>query len=244
MSTHTGSQPATSKTDDVSEDEVVAFLQQHSDFFERHPVLLTNMKLPHHRGSSAVSLVERQVALLRQRNTKNERKLRELIRVARANDALSAKIHALCLGLMNATSFEAAIERLEVALREEFSADRATLVLYDNLLAGDGYKNPFVRHVERDDRRLKAFATFRTGSRPRCGQMRDAQRDFLFGEDSAEIASAALVPLGEQSSLGMLGIGSRDSTHFHPAMSTDFLARLGEVISTAIQRYPRKSAAA
>ena len=64
-----------------------------------------------------------------------------------------------------------------------------------------------------------------------------------FGKDNLHIGSAALVPLGPECEQGMLAIGNNDSTHFHPGMSTDFLGRLGEVISVALKRHPLDSAA-
>lgn len=67
--------------------------------------------------------------------------------------------------------------------------------------------------------------------------MRDAQLSFLFHDDAAEIGSTAMVPLGEKSSAGFLAIGSTDKDRFHPGMSLEFLTRVGELISGALQRF-------
>jgi uncharacterized protein YigA (DUF484 family) len=95
----------------------------------------------------------------------------------------------------------------------------------------------FFRVVQREDEALSPFATFLKGSGPRCGQVRDAQRNFLFRADAEDIGSVALVPLGSKASIGFLAIGSVDSNRFHPGMSIDFLTRVGEVISGALNRY-------
>ncbi len=60
----------TSKLDDSgpSEAEIADYLQNNADFFERHATLLTKLKLPHSRGNATVSLVERQVSALREKN--------------------------------------------------------------------------------------------------------------------------------------------------------------------------------
>jgi uncharacterized protein YigA (DUF484 family) len=81
---------------------------------------------------------------------------------------------------------------------------------------------------------LKMFETLFDSGKPRCGQIRDSQRDFLFGAGTTEIGSAALVPLGPQASSGLLAIGSPDTERFHPTMSTEFLARIGELVSEAV----------
>ena len=46
----------------------------------------------------------------------------------------------------------------------------------------------------------KTFDSLLQSGKPRCGQIRDAQRDYLFGKDSIEIGSVALTPLGRQGS--------------------------------------------
>ena len=65
-----------------SEEDIAEYLHSHPDFFERHPKLLMGLKLAHQPGSSAISLVERQVAMLRQRNGDLERQLKDLVAVA------------------------------------------------------------------------------------------------------------------------------------------------------------------
>ena len=63
------------------------YLEANLDFFERHSELLSSLRLPHISGD-AVSLVERQISILRQKDRKMEYRLEELIEVARINDAL------------------------------------------------------------------------------------------------------------------------------------------------------------
>ena len=59
----------------LSETDVANFLGRHPDFFERHLPLLRRMHIPHPSGNTTISLVERQVAVLRQRNDELERRL-------------------------------------------------------------------------------------------------------------------------------------------------------------------------
>jgi uncharacterized protein YigA (DUF484 family) len=91
-----------------------------------------------------------------------------------------------------------------------------------------------LRIVDSKAGELKMFETLFESGRPRCGQIRDSQRDFLFGANNIEIGSAALVPLGPQPHFGLLAIGSPDAERFHPAMSTEFLARIGDLVSEAV----------
>ncbi|NGP52868.1 DUF484 family protein [Thioalkalivibrio sp. XN8] len=220
----------------AGDDQGVAdYLSENPDFFERHAGLLEQLRLPHHSGAATVSLVERQVSVLQDKNRGLERRLRELVQVARDNSTLSDKIHALAIRLLRAGDQAAVLAALEAGLREDFGAHEAVVVLFygsDEPLPPEGGR--FLRHARRGSSELLAFGTFMQQAKPRCGRIRDVQRDFLFPGESAVIASVAMVPLGAGCELGMLAIGSSDPHRFNPTMSTDFLARIGDLASAAL----------
>ena len=220
----------------IDEDAVASFLNENPDFFERQGTLLAQLKLPHSTGGQAVSLIERQVSVLRQRNDKLETQLRELVDVARGNDELADKIHALAVQLIAAPDPGGVVDMLEKQLRMEFNADRAVLVLFGRLGSGVEETGQFLRLADRGDESLGPFRSFLEGDAVRCGPVRDAQRDFLFGADNFEIGSIALIPLGDQSAIGFLAIGSRNADHFNPGVSIDFLSRLGQLVAAALAR--------
>nr|WP_298725421.1 DUF484 family protein [uncultured Steroidobacter sp.] len=227
--------PAASKLAGPSETEIADYLQNNVEFFERHATLLTKLKLPHSRGNATVSLVERQVSALREKNQSLESRLRELIDVARSNDVLAAKIHRLACRLVRARSAAALLDSMETSLREDFGASEWLLLLAPNRPTGfSGIDSRHLRMMDANAPELKMFDTLFESARPRCGQIRDSQRDFLFGAGTVEIGSAALVPLGREAGFGLLAIGSPDAQRFHPAMSTDFLARIGDLVSEAV----------
>ncbi len=219
----------------IDEDSIADYLQRNPDFFDRHASLLTRLKLSHSRGAATVSLIERQVVALREKSQTLEARLRELIDVARENDVLSDKIHKLACRLIRARTAPAILDGLETSLREDFGASEWLIVM------GSGQESELakissrhLRTVKQGAAELKMFDTLFDSGRPRCGQIRDSQRDFLFGANNIEIGSAALVPLGSQPHFGLLAIGSPDAEHFHPGMSTEFLARIGELVSEAV----------
>jgi len=218
----------------LTEDTIAEYLQANPEFFERHSGLLNSLRLPHDAGGPSVSLVERQVLVLRQKNLKLERKLKDLLDVARSNDALATRIHALAMRILATPDHAGAVQVLEEQLRISFNADQSVLVVFEDPANGVPASR-FLRVVGREDPAIAPFRTFLQSNAPRCGQVRDAQRDYLFGAGNVEIGSVALVPLGDKSEVGFLAIGSRDSDHFHPGMSIDFLARLGELVSCALR---------
>jgi hypothetical protein len=226
------------KQDAINDGSVTQYLETYPDFFERNGALLAKLRLPHLRDSGAtVSLVERQVEVLRDRNQALERKLSELVGVARANDALADRIHRLSQRLIRARSLLETINALETSLREDFDARDSVLLLF--VEQARGLEEPagrFLKTADPADAVVKTFESLLQSGKPRCGQIRDTQRDFLFGKDSIEIGSVALTPLGAKGALGLLAIGASDAERFHPAMSTEFLTRIGELLANALTR--------
>jgi uncharacterized protein YigA (DUF484 family) len=221
----------------LNDGSVAEYLQSAPDFFERNRQLLDKLRLPHGRREGAtISLVERQVELLRERNESAERKLRDLIEVARVNDQLTDRIHRLSLRLLGARSREECVAAIETSLREDFEAMHTVLMLFVDEAEEVGEDSRFVRMATREGAEAKMFEALLESGKPRCGQIRDTQRDYLFGKDTIEIGSVALTPLGPRGSLGILAIGASDSQRFNPGMSTEFLARIGELVSCALRR--------
>lgn len=226
------------KQESLNDNNVADYLATYPDFFERHSALLTKLRLPHVRESSAtVSLVERQVEVLRERNQTLERKLKELVDVARANDTLADRIHRLSQRLIRARTLSDTVNAVETSLREDFDARNSVLVLFledARDLHLDAAR--FLKLATPTDDAIKSFESLFASGKPRCGQIRDAQRDYLFGEDAMEIGSVALAPLGAKGNLGLLAIGASDAERFHPGMSTEFLSRIGELVTDSLVR--------
>ena len=59
---------------------VKEYLEAHPEFFDEHPHLLETLTVPHAPPGGAVSLVERQVKVLRERQAASRERLAELVR--------------------------------------------------------------------------------------------------------------------------------------------------------------------
>jgi uncharacterized protein YigA (DUF484 family) len=222
---------------EVDEASVASYLAATPEFFDRHAQLLAKIRLPDARsGASTVSLLERQVEVLRERNRELERKVKDFVEVARENDVLGSRVLAMARRLIAAKDHASAVAAIEAALREEFGAGQSVLVLTAAHAPAGLAESRFLRIVAAEAPELRSFDTLFSAGKPRCGQLRDSQRDFLFGGDAGEIGSVALVPLGGKAGLGLLACGSHDSHRFNPTMSTDFLAHIGELIAAALAR--------
>jgi len=225
---------STARAEDLlTDDDVAAWLRAHPDFFHRNAELLATLRVPHDSGG-AVSLIERQIDVLREKNQSADARFNELVAIARANEQLAAKIHHFTRRLMRAPTRRAILVEIDAGLREDFGVLQSVLVLFGAGADFSGLR--FVRHVPRDDTTLTGFDSLFSAGKPRCGQVRDTQREFLFGADAAAVGSVALVPLGGDAPIGLLALASESNQRFHPGMSTDFLALLGEIVSDALAR--------
>src|SRR5690606_40804486 len=123
---------------------------------------------------------------------------------AKTNDALLEKIHHLSVRLLRTSDPAERLEQLETSLREDFGAERATLVLFKGVTDYLGDRPGFVLRIARDDPELRPFSAFLQGARTRCGPLRDRQKVLLFDREADAIESAAMLPLGPGASVGFL----------------------------------------
>ena len=160
------------------------------------------------------------------------------MRVARDNDVLADKIHRFTRRLLRTTTRSQALAQIEAGMREDFDAYHTVLVLpvlkgSTGPLSSDPASR-FVREVSGDNPIFKSFESLFSNARPRCGQVRDSQREFLFGSEAAGIGSVALIPLIAMTPPGLLVLGSVDRDRFHPGMSVEFLSRMAELIADSL----------
>src|SRR3984893_7444087 len=155
----TTSQARGIKHESLNDTSVAEYLQTYPDFSERNSPLLIKLRLPHLRDAGAtVSLVERQVEVLRERNQSLERKLKELVDVARANDTLADRIHRLSQRLIRAHTLPETIDAVETSLREDFDAMHSVLVLFlDQTPSLEGAAGRFLRFGKQADSDIKTL---------------------------------------------------------------------------------------
>lgn len=217
----------------VSEADVAAYLRAHEDFFEHNPELLAELRVPHHAGS-AISLIERQVAVLREQNHQLRRQLQELISIARDNDRLVARLHQMTLVLVDAGDLDTLITALYEQLRQHFTADLIGLKLFKPA----GVINDRSEYIASGHPDSEAFEGLLARGKPACGRFNARQLRFIFGDRANDVKSAAVLPLGvAPDRLGLLGVASFDPTRFHAGMSTAFLTHMGEVVGALTRRH-------
>lgn len=216
----------------IEEEKVAQYLKEHPNFFRNWENLLTELKLPHQSGS-AISLVEKQVAILRDRNMDLRHRLGKLLDVAKENDVFFDRTRQLTLSLLEAGNLKSIANTLEKSLINDFMVDSAALILHDTEIKD---QHRILRRVKSTVVKDKLSGLLQ-GKNIVCAPLRKDEAEFLFPHHAEIIASAAIVPLNFRGSLGLLAIGSLDPAHFKSNMGTLFIGHIGEVLSRILRPY-------
>ena len=224
-----------SKKNTISEKNIKEYLERNLDFFLDKPDILANLEIPHSKKGS-VSLVERQIDILREENRDLKNKLNELIQNASSNQNLIHKIYEFAYKLIHSKNFEDTISISSKDLVEEFDVRECTFLFYDNVKL----KNKDILFYEKTHDLLKPFKSFIDNNLPRCNKLKSEQLKLLFKQPN-NVKSCALIPLGIQKKLGFLAISSDDENRFNPDMSMDYLKVIGQLISHSLKFYQLKS---
>ncbi len=213
---------------DISEEQVRAYLVANGDFLQRNPDLMDHLHIEHPSGS-AVSLVEKQVSVLRERNVEMRHRLNKLTANARDNEVIYQQTRDLVLKLLEAESLGDLFSRFEDTLRREFNVEQASMILFDEhpeRMAEGRFENPAGAGV---------VAGLLRGGKATCGPLREEEFSYLF-PDAGTLGSAAVMPLHDGGEVGLIAVGSSDGNHYSGDMGTLFLGHIADVILRLLPR--------
>jgi uncharacterized protein YigA (DUF484 family) len=206
----------------MNDDDVARFLKDNPAFFQRHPALLLDLQLPDPHHGSAVSLMERQTLMLRDRVKGLEARLAELIQIGRANDRLARDLIDWTRALL-AEPDRAQLRAL--AATELKRAFAVPLVEIRTWTQPPGGADAAAAHA------VSAMVA------PNCGAGIDLAAFGGLDEEWKGTRSVALIPLrrpGQGYAFGFIALGSSDPGRFDATLGTAVLTRIGELASAAL----------
>ena len=215
----------------ITEADIANFLANTPGFFERHAELLASIQITSPHGQRAVSLQERQMEMLREKIKGLEYRIMEMIRHGQENMALTDRLHRWTRAILCTAEPAALPDVLVATLRHEFLIPQAGLRLWGTAAAHAD--ETFARNVTTD---LRAFAS--SLALPYCG-VNSGFEAVGWLPDPAAVLSLAMIPLrrdAQTDAFGLLVCGSPDPTRYSAEMGTEFLQRIGEIASAALQR--------
>lgn len=215
----------------ITEDDIANYLANTPGFFERHAELLAAIQLTSPHGQRAVSLQERQMEMLRDKNKALEMRLVDMIRHGQENLVLSNKLDCWVRELLLTGDPGDLPEVLVAELQHQFAIPQAGVRVWG---AAEVYEDqPFAQPPSAE---AQSFARALTA--PHCGVNTGFEAVAWFNEPQG-ILSMALIPLrqqGQPEAFGVLALGSPDPTRYAADMGTEFLVRIGDVASAALSR--------
>ena len=207
------------------------FLAENPSIFQQYPELLERVSLSDSRTTS--SLLERQIAALKERLAAQKMTQAELFQNARENEEISnqfSDVISQLIGCENLSQFASEFPRV---LRQTFAIDQVSI----KTSASVSRRPSETKGYEETLRRLN-------GNRSMCDNRWPSQIMQLFFND--DIQSAALVPLSTDTSnvtLGVLALGSRDLERYTNDLGTAHLDRLGLMAGVCLKRLQPQSVA-
>lgn len=211
--------------------DIANYLTHHPDFFDQHPELLASLQLPHPHNGQAISLVERQSLMLRERIKALESRVADMVRNAQENDAISSRLVAWTRALLLQEDASRLPETLVVTMKNVFSVPHCALRLWS--VRPQYAALECARPVTADT--VSLANSMRV---PFCGSNVGFEAATWF-EDATSVQSLAMLPLrvgADPATFGLLVLGSADKDRFHITMGTAFLERIAELSSAALAR--------
>ena len=215
----------------ITEDDIANYLANTPDFFERHAGLLAAIQLTSPHGQRAVSLQERQAEMLREKIKGLELKAAEMIRHGQDNTAIAERLQQWTLALLTVRNEESLPEVAARELARQFNVPQVAIKVWD---VAPAYAD--LVYAMGASENVKSFATSLV--RPYCGANPGLEAASWLAEPSA-VASISLVPLRVEAgapAFGLLVLASPDAQRFTTDMGTEFLERIGELVSAALSR--------
>ena len=211
-------------------EDVAQYLQEHPQFFNEYADLLADIQISHPQDDKVISLNERQVISLRERNRVLQDKLLELISFGEENDAIGEKMHRLAIALLSVSNLDELFNALYFSLKEDFSVPLVAMRFW-NISCSE---KPYAEFTPiSEDIHIIAESL----SQPYCGNHIADEIKQWFGEGAEHLNSFAMIPMNTTQTIGLLVLGSPDAERFYPEMGTLHLKRLGELVCTIITRY-------
>jgi len=185
-------------------------------FFDRHPELLTKIELANTHSGKAVSLQEKQMALLRSQNRDLNQRLSEMLRFGTENDRTQSLMISWLEELLLANDQLNAVESITSGLNRLFDVGQVKVIAPQNI------------SLELNQQLEKEAI---------CGDMALAKK-WLDSEALLAEGSFVLTRLSYQDdTLGALLLMSSDSQKFSPNIGLNYIYQLGRLAAAALYRF-------
>ena len=221
---------STDKKYKVSNKEIAEYLILNPNFFKENPEVLNSIEIIHESGA-AVSLIQKQVELLRSNYNSTTDKLMELLGIAKNNEDIFILTKELILSLIDASSIEEIVALLEKSFVADFGAKKSKVLFFT-----ESSKNLPKGRVKNPAEARNILGNLLKPGKIFCGEVNKKVAKFIFNQKTG-VKEIALVPLNSSSLLGLIALGSDQPGKYSDNKDTLFLDFIAEVVSKLIDSH-------
>ncbi len=216
----------------LSSEDILIYLNEHTEFLQQHPEILENQALDHECGDAS-SLLERQVKVLRQRVQEYANKLDGLVATAQRNDSQFEKTKDLVSTLGGCQNLSQVTAALKASFIDAFQADIVKLII----LQDSEEQTPDLITLSAASEEAKALTSITEKTDAFCTPVKNSPLAGMLADTAKPMHSCAVLPIHyQQQALGLIIIASAAEDHYNKELDTLFLNHVATVSSEVVGR--------
>ena len=203
------------------------FLSMNPDFFSKNPDLLNSLEIIHDSGT-AVSLIQKQVELLRTNFKATNDQLNNLLNIAKKNENLLKITKQLILEIIPAKEISEIVNIVETMFVSKFGASQCKILFFSE-------KNELNLPKERLKNKIfaKRIEDLLKQQNNYFGSLSKEDLEYIF-ENKTGMNEVSLIKLNCISVSGILIFGSNMTDKYNPDKGTLFLDFITDILSKTI----------
>lgn len=224
----------------ANEEELAGYLLENPGFFLRHAEVLADARVPDPHAGRAISLQERQLDVLRQKNEAVQQELAALMRTAQDNNTIADRLNQWTRQLLLVRDAIEMPLRIVDGLQQIFSVPSVAMRIWH--LDPDARRRIDALDIQPAHFEAVDASTLRMTNdlgTPYCGLRGDIAQARWLDDGGVHIRSVALLSLrsgANPDAFGLIVMGSPDPDRFQAGMGTEFLERIAQTASAALTR--------
>jgi len=218
-----------------SPEDIIEYLRNHPDFFVERTDILSELNIPHNTSGNVSSLIEHQVAQLRQENSSLNEHLEKSEEDVVHQRKLAKDTHALSLQLMKVESLKALNDLLSKSLRQHYQADQFLFLVFKTPIDSEDCSN--IRFHDTNSKLAFMFTELFHHNKPLCDSLQTEHIDALFETigETESIRSTAIIPVQQSDWHGMLVLGSNKQDQYCHGFEMDLLNYITMISAALIE---------
>ena len=208
------------------------YLRDHPDFFDKNPDILETMVI-HHKTDGAISLVERRLQALQEKNISLENKLNSLINNAEQNQKIFENIMTLASRVLTAQNLLSLLDILDDSFKNVFKIKYHKLIIFDEFVSIDHPSMVFNNEKELK----KAIPELSDSGKQFSGEITEQAFQLLFDKKNQIHNSVVLCKFTNESPNAYLAFGSDDPDLYKQSDSKYFLLHLANLVGQSFIKF-------